>query len=334
MTRITLFLMSCLLAWTTFPSYSLAKEQPSHADILEERMAYYLKYEALTLVPWYYLAAVDQFERNIQQVRKDIPKRESTISIQFAPDYWAGNLNPNQEDNAPESIAYFGGHGLDGNGDGLADRLDDEDVLYTMSLYLQRYGYTEDDFKIALWEYYGREKSVNQIVTIAQLFKHFQRIDLAERVFPLPLHANYSYRSTWGDGRGWGGRRIHEGTDIFAGYGVPVRATTYGIIEVMGWNNYGGWRVGIRDHLNNYHYFAHLAGFNKELKEGDIVEPGTVIGYVGSSGYGKPGTSGKFPPHLHYGIYKDNGRTEWAYDPFPSLVQWERMERQSKKKKK
>ena len=93
----------------------------------------------------------------------------------------------------------------------------------------------------------------------------------------------------------------------------------------MGWNDYGGWRVGIRDMHNTYHYYAHLSGFNKEVKEGDIVEPGTVIGYVGSSGYGKEGTSGRFPPHLHYGMYKYNGRTEWAFDPYPYLKIWEKQ---------
>lgn len=335
MRRLTVILMTItlILSCTCLSSHTFAKEEKSREDYLHERMAYYLKYEALTLIPWYYLAAIDQFERNIGQVRRDISKRDSTIAIQFSPEYWTGTLNPNPEDTSSNSISFFAGNGLDGNYDGHADRQDDDDVLYTMSQYLLRYGYTEEDFKIALWEYYGREKTVNQIVTIAKIFNHFQGIDLQQRVFPLPLFHNYSYRSTWGAGRGWGGRRIHEGTDIFASYGVPVRSTAYGLIEVMGWNKFGGWRVGIRDYQNNYHYYAHLSGFNDEVKEGAIVEPGTVIGYVGSSGYGKPGTSGKFPPHLHYGIYKDNGRTEWAYDPYPSLTQWERQERKSKRKK-
>ena len=99
--------------------------------------------------------------------------------------------------------------------------------------------------------------------------------------FQFHLRSDYSYRSTWGDARGWGGRRIHEGTDIFASYGVPVRATSYGIIEMKGWNRFGGWRVGIRDINNNYHYFAHLNGFAKDLHAGQIVEPGQIIGSVG-----------------------------------------------------
>jgi murein DD-endopeptidase MepM/ murein hydrolase activator NlpD len=328
-----LLMISFLLFFTySTPVTGAEEKEMTKEEILSERMALYLKHETVTLIPWYYIAAVDQFERNIQQVRRDLQKRKGITSFQFSSDKWVGTLNPNPEDTFPETISFFNGKGLDGNNDGEADRNNDEDVLLSLSQYLASYGNTMDDFKIALWHYYGREQSVHQIATMAKIYKHFQTLDLNNRTFPLPSFHNYSYRSTWGDSRGWGGRRIHEGTDLFASYGVPVRSTTYGVIEIMGWNKYGGWRVGIRDIHNVYHYYAHLSGFNDEVKEGDIVEPGTVVGYVGSSGYGKPGTSGKFPPHLHYGMYKDNGRTEWAYDPYPSLRIWERLDRKKRKK--
>lgn len=103
-------------------------------------------------------------------------------------------------------------------------------------------------------------------------------------------------------------------------------------MEIKGWNPYGGWRIGIRDVNNIYHYYAHLSGYQKGIKENDIVKPGQTIGWVGSSGYGKPGTSGKFPPHLHFGLYRDNGLTEWSFDPYPSLRKWEREDRMKKKK--
>jgi murein DD-endopeptidase MepM/ murein hydrolase activator NlpD len=162
----------------------------------------------------------------------------------------------------------------------------------------------------------------------AKIYAAFGTLDLHRHAFPLPIRADYSYRSTWGASRSWGGYRIHEGTDLFASYGVPVRSTCYGMIEEMGWNRYGGWRIGIRDLDNIYHYYAHLSGFNKKLHKGDIVKPGQVIGWVGSSGYGKPGTQGKFPPHLHFGLYRDNGVKEWSFDPYPHLKRWEREERQ------
>lgn len=329
--RYLLFILIGLIAASAFAANSSSANEPN-VDVFQERQALYEKYEALTLIPWYYLAAVDQYERNLAKVRKDIPQRDGQSAIHFKPEYWVGELNPNVDDTFPASIRFFNGNGLDGNADGVIDRQNDEDVLFTMAHYLQRYGTEWDDYKIALWEYYGNEKAVQQIVTIAKLYHHFQTLDLSKRVFPIPLFHNYSYRSTWGDRRGWGGRRIHEGTDIFASYGVPIRSTTYGVVEIKGWNKYGGWRIGIRDIDNTYHYYAHLSGYNDEIKEGDIVEPGTVIGYVGSSGYGNPGTSGKFPPHLHYGMYKFNGITEWSFDPYPYLRIWEKKERQQKRK--
>lgn len=321
---ILLLLISCLI----FPkSVTMAANQPA-PDLYAVRMELYKKVEAATNIPWYYLAAIDQYERNVRLARKDIPKAEGAIGIYFKPEVWTGVLNPDHNDENPQSILYFDGIGLDGDGDGKANRLDDEDVLFAFANYLLSYGIDHENLKIGLWEYYHRDKTVGIIIGKAQLYRHFNRLALEDHSFPLPLRANYSYRSTWGDARGWGGRRIHEGTDIFAGYGVPVRATSFGIIEMKGWNKYGGWRIGIRDINNNYHYFAHLSGFAKDLNVGQIVEPGMVIGGVGSSGYGPPGTSGKFPPHLHYGMYKDNGYTEWSYDPHPHLRLWERQERQ------
>ncbi|WP_017380698.1 M23 family metallopeptidase [Paenisporosarcina sp. TG-14] len=330
MKQVFLFTLYVITLCFLFFTVVSAKEPPTNEQRMEERMSYYLKFENL-MVPWYYLAAVDQFERNIQQVRNDIPKKDSIISIQFSKDYWSGSLNPNKEDTSPESIAYFGGQGLDGNADGLADPNHDVDVLYTLAIYLGNYGQSEEGFKMALWNYYKSEKTVNQIMTIANLYKHFNTLDLGEHVFPIPLNHNYSYNGTWGANRGWGGRRIHEGTDLYADYSVPVKSTSYGVIEVMGWNEFGGWRVGIRDIQNTYHYYAHLAYFNKDIKEGDIVELGTIIGYVGSTGYGKKGTSGRFPPHLHYGMYKYNGRTEWAFDPYPHLKIWEQQAKKTKR---
>jgi len=304
--------------------------QPSREEILNSRMEYYVKFQDM-FVPWYYLAAIDQYERNIQAVRKDIPKREGIIALQFSTEYWVGATNPNQDDTSIATIQYFGGMGLDGDSDDKADLSNDDDVMFTMKTYLSQYGPSEEDIKIGLWEYYKSEQVVNQIMSIAKLYKHYNTIDLDTHVFPVPVRGfDYSYRGTWGASRGWGGRRIHEGTDIFAGYGTPVVSTSYGVVEVMGWNEFGGWRVGIRDNHNTYHYYAHLAYFNKDLKIGDIVEPGTLLGGVGSSGYGKEGTSGKFPPHLHYGMYKFNGRTEWAFDPYPSLAQWEKETRKKK----
>jgi murein DD-endopeptidase MepM/ murein hydrolase activator NlpD len=214
----------------------------------------------------------------------------------------------------------------------VADRHNDIDLLYAVASHVGEYGPNMDDFSIGVWDYYHSTRAVQRIQQFTAIYSKYEKLDLFDHVFPVPTQANYSYQGTWGAARGWGGYRIHEGTDIFAGYGVPVRATAYGIVETKGWNRYGGWRIGIRDLSNVYHYYAHLSGFNKKIDVGTIVEPEEIIGWVGSSGYGKPGTQGKFPPHLHYGVYKDRGWQEWSFDPYPMLKQWERSDRERTKK--
>ena len=330
MWRILVYSFCFMLIVMTPARNVFAEGNPS--DLFASRMELYKRTESVTNIPWYYLAAIDQYERNVRQARKDIPKAEGMTGIYFTPEKWAGIINPVQRDENPLSIQFFNGIGLDGDGDGKASLSSDVDVLYSFAHIILNYGVDHDNIKLALWNYYKRDKAVSIIVGKAKVYKQFGHLDLESHVFPVPIRSNHSYKNTWGDARGWGGRRIHEGTDIFASYGVPVRATSYGIIEMKGWNRYGGWRIGIRDINNNYHYLAHLNGFAKDIHIGQVVEPGQLIGSVGSSGYGPPGTAGKFPPHLHYGMYKDNGKTEWAYDPYPHLKQWERQERQKNKK--
>jgi murein DD-endopeptidase MepM/ murein hydrolase activator NlpD len=287
-------------------------------------------------VPWAYLAAMDQYEKNSHGTRskKENADQKRLTSIEVPPSLWAGLNNPDPDDRVPESISFFQGIGKDANGDGKADPHDDIDVLYSVAFFLAQKGLKEDQIRERLWDYYRHPTTVDVITHTAKIYAKYKSAHLNERSFPIPLQYNYTYHNTWGDRRGWGGLRIHEGTDIFANYGTPVLSTCYGYVELIGWNRYGGWRIGIRDINNNYHYFAHLNGFRKGLKKGDIVKPGDLIGSVGSSGYGPPGTAGKFPPHLHYGIYKFNGKNTYSFDPYPLLKKWERQAYLKLKRKK
>lgn len=322
------------MAVFVMPGKPAAAKAPSAAQtadpIKQERLQLFHRLEAVYGVPWTYLAAIDQYERSMKVGKKQKENEETSkrlTAIEIPAERWSGPLNPDSEDTNPDSIRFFEGIGVDGDGDGKAERTNDMDVLASLIGHLSCYGYTRDDWRIGLWHYYQRDRAVRTIDQFSTIYEKYQHLDLDGRYFPIPKGYTYSYRSTWGSPRGWGGRRIHEGTDIFAGYGTPVLSTGYGMIEVIGWNRYGGWRIGMRDMSNVYHYFAHLSSFKKGLKKGDIVEPGEVIGYVGSSGYGRPGTSGKFPPHLHYGMYRETGGNEWAFDPYPYLVRWERLNR-------
>lgn len=110
---------------------------------------------------------------------------------------------------------------------------------------------------------------------------------------------------------------VHEGNDIFAEPGTPVRAILGGTVEAIGWTFYSGWRVGIRGTDGRYWFYAHLSAFGPGLNVGDVVEAGDVIGAVGNTGYGEdPGHSGEFIYHLHVGIQEASG--EWV-NPYPLM---------------
>ncbi|MEF2968473.1 M23 family metallopeptidase [Paenibacillus sp. M1] len=322
-----------LASLTTVPGFGAASARAprtpvssSGKSIHEQRYSLYRETGMLTQIPWYWLAAVDQYERTVTPRKKAEKTKKRLIGLNFKEAVWAGPLNPNPADTVPATIGLFGGLGKDATADGAADPDNDRDALFTLASYIGSFGYEEEDFRIALWRYYQNDSAVTRIRQFAKIYKTYGKVDLLENAFPLPVSSTYTYRDTWGDRRGWGGLRTHEGTDIFASYGVPVRSVCYGIVETKGWNPYGGWRIGIRDLNNRYHYYAHLQGYAKNIEIGDTIEPGKTIGWVGSSGYGPPGTQGRFPPHLHYGIYRDTGAAEWAFDPYPLLKQWEQAD--------
>lgn len=89
--------------------------------------------------------------------------------------------------------------------------------------------------------------------------------------------------------------------------GTPVIAVESGYVEAIGWNQYGGWRLGIRSFdKKRYYYYAHLRKnypYHKSLQEGSIVQAGDVIGYLGRTGYSRTeNTNNIDEPHLHFGI--------------------------------
>lgn len=107
--------------------------------------------------------------------------------------------------------------------------------------------------------------------------------------------------------------RRHEGNDLFAPTGTPVRAVTGGRVLRLDPSE-GGDLGGITvtyGRPDDRWYAAHLSAIADGLAEGDPVEAGDVVGYVGQTGNAR-GT----PPHLHIGWYVD----DVAVNPFASLA--------------
>ena len=124
---------------------------------------------------------------------------------------------------------------------------------------------------------------------------------------PVAEGFTYSHYDDFGVSRSYGYRRSHLGNDLMGYVGTPVVSVEGGRVECIGWNQYGGWRLGIRslDGKRSY-YYAHLrkdSPYARGIELGTVVKPGQVIGYMGMTGYSiKENVNGMNVPHLHFGL--------------------------------
>lgn len=124
---------------------------------------------------------------------------------------------------------------------------------------------------------------------------------------PIAAGYGYSHCDDFGASRSFGFKRKHLGNDLMGSQGTPIVAVEGGVVEAMGWNRYGGWRIGIRSFdSKRYYYYAHLQKdhpFAEGLAEGDIVQPGQLIGFMGRTGYSdKENVNNIETVHLHFGM--------------------------------
>ncbi len=125
--------------------------------------------------------------------------------------------------------------------------------------------------------------------------------------FPVPGRDSRAVRSFWGATRD-GGRRQHEGVDIFAPRGTPVIAAANGYASRVRTTSIGGKVVWLRDADRGQSlYYAHLD--SQVVQSGMRVRIGDTLGFVGNTGNART-----TPPHLHFGIYQ---RGQGAVDPYP-----------------
>lgn len=125
---------------------------------------------------------------------------------------------------------------------------------------------------------------------------------------PVATIQRRALRDTWHASRP--PNRRHEGIDIFAKKGTPVVASTEGIVMRLDETAVGGKVVWLLGPGGQQHYYAHLDGFGN-VSVGQRVQAGALLGFVGNTG-----NASTTPPHLHYGVYAEDG----AINPYPLLA--------------
>ena len=126
--------------------------------------------------------------------------------------------------------------------------------------------------------------------------------------FVCPVQSGAKFINSWGFPRSGG--RTHKGVDMFAKRGTPTPAVTTGTVKLRT-VNLGGTVTYLYGDDGNKYYYAHLNGYPDGLRDGQRVDRGQAIGYVGNSGNAE-GTS----PHLHFEIRP--GGTN-AVNPYPTV---------------
>lgn len=239
----------------------------------------------------------------------------SLEALNKAYDYDISTINSDVHLNWIELLAYTGAV-CGGNFnltslevmDSLADTLmSKENTLLQLTRNLKYYDYYYEAYSGILSEYVGeykiKPKNISGSENDASLETRY-----GLKVFsPIAKGFDYSDYDDFGATRSYGYKRQHLGHDMMGLVGTPIIAVESGYVEALGWNQYGGWRIGIRSFdKKRYYYYAHLRQnypFAKGLKEGDSVKAGEVIGYMGHTGYStRENVNNIDSTHLHFGI--------------------------------
>lgn len=117
-----------------------------------------------------------------------------------------------------------------------------------------------------------------------------------------------------------GSERKHEALDIMAPKGTRVLAATEGKVAKLFESKQGGLTVYQFDPAEKYaYYYAHLDRYADGLKEGDVLKPGDLVGYVGVTGNSDPNG-----PHLHFAVFELTAEKQWwkgtPVNPYPLLT--------------
>lgn len=182
----------------------------------------------------------------------------------------------------------------------LVEKLRSGQTMADLTKDMKNYSYYFEGYDSVLHEFIGEFKRENTQ-------KQFEDTYDIKAFHPVAKNYSYSHYDDFGASRSYGYKRLHFGNDLMGSIGSPIIAVESGVVEAAGWNQYGGWRIGIRSFdKKRYYYYAHLRKnhpYSENLKEGQIVQAGDVIGYLGMTGYStKENVNNINVPHLHFGI--------------------------------
>lgn len=189
--------------------------------------------------------------------------------------------------------------------DEIADKLREGKTMEELTKDMKYYPYYFEAFNAVLSGFAGSYEI--QVPNEDGRGNHWEKRYGLKAFSPIAKNYYYNHYDDFGQSRSYGFSRNHLGNDLMGQVGTPIIAVEGGTVEALGWNQYGGWRIGIRSlDKKRYYYYAHLRKnfpYKLGLEEGAEVKAGDVIGYMGRTGYStKENTNNINQTHLHFGM--------------------------------
>lgn len=139
------------------------------------------------------------------------------------------------------------------------------------------------------------DQKLNGLIETYDLTKYDKEIagpELSQKGYIVPVK-NYTISSPFGERGG----EFHRGVDFAAAQGEPIYASKSGVVIKAEFHPSWGNVVAIEHEDGNTTLYAHQQEY--QVKVGDTVEQGQIIGYIGSTG----NSTGS---HLHFEFCVDN----------------------------
>jgi len=187
----------------------------------------------------------------------------------------------------------------------IAEKLNSGKNIAELTENMKYYNYYHESFSAILSGFVGDFEI--EVPNADGTGKHWETRYGIKVFSPIAKNYPYNHYDDFGKRRSFGFSRPHLGNDLLGQVGTPIVAVEGGVIEALGWNMYGGWRIGIRSlDKKRYYYYAHLRKdfpYRKDLMIGSVVKSGDVIGYLGRTGYSlKENVNNIDTSHLHFGM--------------------------------
>ncbi|MET3656973.1 lytic transglycosylase domain-containing protein [Sporosarcina psychrophila] len=194
---VTIFILTAII-WTGLNNQELIRksasalldigERHTATSIPEEYIPIYKEAAEVYGIPWTLLAAHHRIETRFSTMDPLLSPVGAEGHMQFMPCTFVGwtypgcsglgkGEIPEKDKTNPAIIKEYGGYGVDGNGDGIADPYDIEDAIFSAANYLSKSGAADGDLEKAIFNYNRSEKYVQDVLRFFNEFE-VQRVDM------------------------------------------------------------------------------------------------------------------------------------------------------------